>query len=155
LLLAMAAGQTPARFIDQFLSPDAIDTTGPVTEVQFLAQFDAYRFLQKMAMIVSRFRITSDELEILIARASALGWLRLNQLPLAALDTSSLFGPWEILAALFALRNRLPSVKPLLLEIIADAADNKDVIGKLAVHTGWDQNELKIVAAALGLHNRA
>jgi hypothetical protein len=118
----------------------------------------SYVRLQKTAMLVSRLKLTPDEL-LWIAGA---GWLDLNALPVAPNAAGQpLFGAWQRLVDFTRLRDSLRAGKAALLELLAMAATQKDTEGKpvdgkaylaaLADRTGWAFDDLAHLTGAFGL----
>jgi hypothetical protein len=156
--------QTPKNtYLDLFLSPAFVASTGTIDPVQMAAQFDGYRLLQKSALIIGKLRIGADELAAIRAvdangktRAARVGWLQFEELPLTPQPgAAALLGAWERMADLFGLRDSLPRVKPSLFDIFAkvDAMTPLPLlVGDIAKLTGWSASDLVDVIAAQGLN---
>jgi hypothetical protein len=120
-------------------------------------QRGGYLRLQKAATIITRMKLTPEEL----AWIATAGWLDLNALPVAPTATGQpLFGAWERLVDFAGLRDAVRSDKAALLELLRMAAAQSDANGKpidgatylpaLAQRAGWDLGDLTYLAGAFG-----
>jgi hypothetical protein len=133
-----------------------------VTNTLFPSQFSAVLLLQKAAMIVSRFRLTSIQLNWLFqfrrqTTDPATGWLDLNKLPLTSPVVAPIgtiiplpnFIAWERLRNLVELRNKIPDGISVLNIIFTmsrkPGVTAGDVMKYFASRTKWPQTELEYI----------
>src|SRR5205085_11025327 len=164
LLLGMP--QTPrTSYLDLFVSTSFVASIETIDPTNSGAQFDSYRLLWKAALITQKLHIEADELTVMRApdangqtRAARVGWLQFEQLPLTPQPgAASLFGPWERLVDLFALRDSLPRVKPSLFDIFAKAdtpIPPPMLFADIVKLTGWQEKDLLDVVSPQGLNLR-
>ncbi len=119
----------------------------------FARQYALYDLLGNAAQILARFAVTPLQLGWLRAYGPGVGWLDLDSLPGAALQSAApLYAAWRRLVDLFALRDALPSGEQLLDAVFAQARGGvpfATFTADLATATGWNQTDL---AYALGPH---
>jgi hypothetical protein len=121
----------------------------------FSAQFKTVTLLQKVADIVSRFKVTPRELLWLFDYGPSVGWLNLNGLPLADTDEPSLIDPLLRLVELFNLRDRLSSGETVLDELFALARDSNQIgalLERVSKLTEWSADDLDKLAGQQGLN---
>jgi len=143
------------KVIEDFLTPAFAESNEAiaVTRDAFPEQFRAFSLLHKVSLLVSKFRITSKQLQWLGTYGTRAGWLDLNSLPLSATDSAASFVNWEKLADLFLLRDQLAAGEATLSEILALAADPETkldpLLQKLSDLTGWATTELGTLTTTL------
>lgn len=126
----------------------------------FPDQFNAYVLLHKIALIITKLRITVDGLPLLFQKNPDVwddrGWADLNFLPLIAqAGPSALFGAAEKLFDLFSFRDHLLPGEPTLFEIL-DMAFNpdgntlEDFLKPLSERMGWNLEDLLQLAGWFG-----
>ncbi|MFL5694644.1 MAG: neuraminidase-like domain-containing protein, partial [Ktedonobacteraceae bacterium] len=154
--------QLQAAIIHQLLTSfvkSVTDATRPSIQVfldpAFIAnnasqdQFNMFILLQKVAALITSFKITAQELPWIAQNGPALGWLDFNALPLAPTGISPLFTGWERLLDLIRLRNSLPASETSLFDVFALAASptatQTGVLQKLSDATTWDMDNLQFL----------
>jgi len=146
---------TPTRtLLMRFIDDSFIWSTQDIAEQpSFRPQFDAFRWLHKAAILIRKFRITSDEIDALLLGGSSAGWLDLRFLPLQPWPPVG-FPGWERWLDLFALRASLPRVGLSLFDIFAVKLPPKlpvELFKKISQLTGWPEDEIQEMVAGLGL----
>jgi Tc toxin complex TcA C-terminal TcB-binding domain/Neuraminidase-like domain/Putative peptidoglycan binding domain len=99
------------KSITEFLKANFVDSSLNVkpTAATFPDQFQTFKLLDKIARLVTKFKITASELPWLFEHGPSAGWLNFNALPLTATPSSeALFGGWSVLVGLSRLRDKLP-----------------------------------------------
>ena len=122
-----------------------------IDEATFPDQFAAYRLLHRVALVVTRHRLTdTTELAWLLAHASDAGVLQFGDLTAAGG-----FARWVALRELTEFRDAHPAPEGASLLAVLDAARaNADVHTPLAALTGWTTTDLDALTTALGLTDR-
>ena len=115
----------------------------------------SYELLNKVALLVNKFKITVKELTYISSPGSDFASFDLNQLPLSssvsAARATTLFAQWERMYALFTLRDSflLPEID--LIEVFA-AASLAEARQKLNQATGWKSGEVEELTGATGFN---
>jgi hypothetical protein len=156
--------EDPAKkAIDDFLALSFVKNgEDPVSAEDFPTQFDQFILLHKIATIITRFDIPSEELTWLFQQGPGLGWLDLNTLPLTKAKTTfgevlfepedieageNLFKAWFEMAKMAHLRDELPKGEPTLFALLKMLHDNvKDkakFITALCERTHWHKEDLE------------
>lgn len=150
-----------------FLSPAYAesDPTVPLTAAAFPLVYKTLGRLQKAASVISRFRITADDLAPVFQLSAGTGWIDLNSLPVAAGDPPASFEKWEKLVDLLLWRQDLPGGASDVFEPLARAVafqPNGNIalanVAKSAILalwsrlSGWPLGELE---SLLGVSNNA
>ncbi|MBE3200237.1 MULTISPECIES: Tc toxin subunit A-related protein [Parafrankia] len=150
LLALLTAAQLTAQASDGTFANVLDETT-------FSDQFTAYRLLHKVAMVVSRHRLTdAAELAWLLAHAGDVGALALGDLPVTAAPGASLFAHWVALRQLTDFRDAhmAPDGASLLAVLDgarAHGATAQDIHAALSALTSWTTVDLGAVHTGLGL----
>ncbi|MDR4497892.1 MAG: neuraminidase-like domain-containing protein [Candidatus Scalindua sp.] len=100
--------------IIEFLDPVFAESNPAVhlTATAFAVQFNTFKKLHKVATVISKYKITANELPFLFDPGPGLGWLNMDNLPFASGPSSStLFSAWERLTDLFSLLNKQPLLR--------------------------------------------
>jgi hypothetical protein len=131
------------------------------TRALFEPCFQAYALLWKIALIISRSRLTVVQLKWLLTYRALPGdptstWLQLDKLPLARTDRAGPnFTAWTRLLALTKLRDRLPNGETVLDNVFAWARDTtkrkEDVLNFLNEQVLWASENVNFVLGSLGL----
>ena len=144
--------------IHEFLDAEFIGSTVKITRAApFLNQFDTFILLHKVALIVSKFKITPRQLDWLFDYGLSAGWLDLNSLASASATNPASFSLWSRLVDLFALRDRLRNGEETLSTVFALSREPSppvtpdDLLAKLSEMTGWDLDDLKFLDGPTGL----
>lgn len=178
-----AAG-TPAaeRSMEVFLEPDFVSDSLSTTlapekysDQQAIAHSDAFRAafqtvarLRKVALVLSRLRLTFSQARCLFepSDGQSKGWLDLAKLPVDETDDNSLYRGWQRLVDVCALHRRIGPKEPDLFDLFDLAWQNRDTpldldgsnsdpanhpfFGPLLVSTGWDEDALKVLLTDFG-----
>ncbi len=157
LLIKLVKSPNDPTKMSIFLAPAfaGSDPNVKLTAGAFPDQFKTFVLLNKIAMLVSKFRVTPEQLGWLVDYGPKVGWLDLNLLPLTLTPGNpALFAGWERLADLFQLRDQLPLGEAALSEIFALARDAQTteaaLLQKLSERTGWKEEDLKFLIGAQG-----
>lgn len=148
------------KAIDDFLNQPTIEDEEdfPATQ-EFNTQFTQFLFLHKIAIIITRFDIPSEELRWLFQNGTGLGLLDLTKLPLDEKeDGVKLFKAWLRMAEMANLRDELPPGEPTLfslMKMLLEATMTEDVkkaedefIKALSERTGWHVVDLEFLMGA-------
>ncbi|MFD3523519.1 neuraminidase-like domain-containing protein [Streptomyces sp. NPDC058653] len=138
-----------------FLAPAFVgsDQAVPLTRQGFPVQFTALSLLHRVALALSRLRVTGKELPWVIGYATGAGWLDLTALPPERVTGASpLYRPFLRLLDLLALRGPVPGGSPTLGAALAAGrgagASGDRVLGVLSERTGWNHEDLAVLCAA-------
>ena len=132
-----------------------------VSESLFGQQFNTFRLLHKVALVLNKFKVTPEQLSWLTTLALKVGWLNLNELPagpalvVRAGASQAQFAAWARLVDLFHLRDTLPDGSAILGESFVRAHDAKPETQEtqetflrwLSDHTGWNLTDLEFLSA--------
>lgn len=129
-----------------------------ITRVAFGDQFTIYMLLYKVALLLTRFKVTALQLNWLFAYRQlagdpTTGWLNLNALPLSNLnDASGLFASWARLLDLFSLRESLPggetTLNAIFTQVRAPGATSDALLTYLNAQAKWSLPELTFLTGA-------
>jgi len=137
--------------IDRVASPPAPPA---ITPAAFADQFAAVRLLRQIALVSAPFQLANDDLQWLIDKAAALGWLDLNKLPYQAGMPALSWAAWDSLQKALGFFTRYPPVvnpadatQPFTFRSVFDialtvGATAGQVLDRLALVTGWDRTVL-------------
>ena len=146
------------KLIEEFLDPTFIDSDLKIkaSYKAFKSQFDAFILLQKIAQIISRFKISSIQLEWLFNYSKDAGWLDLGSLPVSVDPASSVkFKGWERLVDLFRLRDELSMGEEVLSSIFElsrkAGISQDDLLTEINLRTQWDLDNLSYLSSGSGL----
>lgn len=144
--------------VHEFLDAEFIGSTVKITRSSpFLNQFDTFILLHKVALVVSKFKMTPRQLDWLFDYGLSAGWLDLNSFASASATNPASFSLWLRLVDLFALRDRLRNGEETLSTIFALSREpsppvTSDVLlAKLSEMTGWDLDDLTFLDGPTGL----
>jgi len=156
------AGQ---KAIEIFLV-DAFAQSNPkntITRAAFGDQFTTYTLLYKVALLITRLKITALQLNWLFAYRQQPGdptaaWLDLNALPLRKLDDGSgLFTSWTRLLDLCTLRASLPggetTLNVVFAQVRAPGATLDALLAYLNTQARWALPELTFLTGTQGFHD--
>lgn len=151
------------KAIEILLSQDFTQSNPNVdlTLSAFPEQFDVYILLHKIALIITKLRVTTvDDIPLLFQKNPNVwgdsGWADLNFLPLSTLeDSSALFRAAEKLFDLFKFRDMLLPGEPTLFEILnmafnPDGNTLEDFLKPLSERIGWNLEDLQQLAGWFG-----
>ena len=126
-----------------------------VDEPSFPAMFEALRRAHKVTTLITRIRVSRDELAWLIGHASDYGGVNPAALPVLAGDPASSLPALLATADLVTLARTLTAVPgDSLLDLIAAVADGSDLASttaSIARIGGWDPADVAAASQALGL----
>jgi len=127
-----------------------------ITPTNFPQIFTAFALLHKIALIVSKLKITGSELEWLLEYSQSFGWLDLSVLPTDQNLSAVSFDEWEKLIDGWQLKSVLQKSGGSLLDfletiILQQSMSENEVQESLSDFTGWEKNEIKELANAFNL----
>nr|WP_238352730.1 neuraminidase-like domain-containing protein [Kribbella solani] len=143
----------PTVPIATFLAPEYVgsDPAVPVIRSGFPAQYVALTQLHRVALLLTRAGIGARDLPLSCGYVSA-GWLDLNTLPRADVaGASPLFGPLLRLLALLRLRTAVPTVGAVFAAVGTAGSTVASVLAALSTETGWNLDDVTVLAGLLGL----
>ncbi len=146
LIRSVVNAAQPASAI--FLDDAFLDSTGKITPAAFPDAFAMITRLHKVALLVNRLAIPSEELAWIVATQAHYGWLDFNALPLAPDGGAALFAAWLRMARLAILSRELPAGQPSLYDLLrqADAGGNAAAfdafLTALAGRARWNRADL-------------
>ncbi len=133
---------------DKLLNYDFSSYAGISTDLA--TQYNTYLLLHKVSILISGFGFTNEETKWIYQNGANAGWLNLNELPLAASDyTTNLFTSWRIMYEFSTISSEYRSDDLILMDILTqaiNAADINIILAQLSGLTGWDLNDLTILA---------
>ncbi len=154
------------KAMDEFLAPAFVETnlTVKLTADSFPDQFKTFAWLHKFATMITRLKITHEQMEWIFEYPASAGWLNLNSLPIEKADSgAALFTPWERLVDLFRLRDTLPLGEKVLSEMF-EMAQNFEATTPEAAETeaawlmnlsellSWNLDDLTFLVSPNGLN---
>ena len=117
-----------------------------------------YIRLHKLAILITGFSITADELRYLGEHGSDFGGFDLSGMPLnrdnpttVDNDAPTLFDQWERLKSLFGIRDQLPEGDMTVLDVLG-APTGADARIALAELTGWPQDDIDLLSGPQALN---
>lgn len=136
--------------------PPPSNPTQGITEAAFPLMFAAMNLLNKIALLLPKLAITSnDDLSKLLANPAYYGGLDLSQLPVQSAQASLSFSAWLGLAQIMQFKAQYPAPEGVnFIDMLAAAQNvvNKfSVMDALSKLTTWDRQELGAVDSALAL----
>jgi len=112
--------------------------------------------LYKIAIFLTKFKISVKQIAWIFEYGPSIGWLDLNSLPLDAQKPSASFDRWLRLVELVRLRDRLPTGEAILDEIFVDARSpsisTQIILKRLAQYTRWDLTDLQFLTGPQGFN---
>ncbi len=147
-----------------FLNPVFAESSPNVQSSKdtFPLQFDSFLLLNKIAILILKFKITPLQLQWLFEPKLNAGWLDINALRLGSTaTTNSLYQGWERLVDLFQLRDALPRGEALLKDIFttatapgaqSDPAQLDKVLELLSKGTQWELSSLRSLLGSNGFN---
>ncbi|MFE2146069.1 neuraminidase-like domain-containing protein [Streptomyces sp. NPDC059456] len=137
-----------------FLTPAFVgsDQAVSVSRTGFPVQFTALSLLHRVALALSRLRVTGAELPWVIGCAAGAGWLDPAALPPSPVEgPSPLYRPFVRLLDLLALRDAVPGGSGTLGAVLAagrgPGASGYRVFDTLSERTGWNRDDLEVLCA--------
>lgn len=116
----------------------------------FQVQFKTFKLLHKVAMFISKFRITAKEITWLVTSMRSSDWLNFNDLPIDSAQPAAPFDAWLHLAGLLQLRDSLPAGEIVLSEMFALAWDptttENGLLRRLSELLQWELKDLRFLA---------
>lgn len=121
------------------------------------AVLNLYRLLHKIALVLTKFAATADELTWLFDKGPRLGWLNLTRLPLTELtDATAIaqsFQGWQRLVAIYQMHDAHAAGDASLFDVLelAHIPDTREaVLAELSTVTGWNADDLLFLTGADG-----
>ena len=131
----------------------------PAAVVYTVEELDTYRLLHKMTTVLTTLKVTTEELVWIFEKGPALGWLDLNQLPLATIsDTqvADLYKRWKRVVALYDFRDEYPAAGDVTVFTVFDqvgaGSDRETVLGTISSLTGWNSDDLDYLTGTGGFN---
>lgn len=146
------------KSLNDFLSPAFAESDLHVqlTAAGFPNQFQTFTLLHKVAMVLTKFSVTVNQLTWLFDYGPDVRWLNLN----APTPTTTpappeaLFAGWARLVDVFELRDQLPLGESLLSEVFSAARkttpDRPALLDRLSQGARWNLDDLKFVDGSKG-----
>ncbi|MGW8361966.1 Tc toxin subunit A-related protein [Streptomyces wedmorensis] len=151
----LRALSVPGPLVLDFLDPAFVgsDPSVAVTRTGFPVPFTALALLHRVALALTRLRVTSAELPWVAGYAAGAGWLDLATLPPARVEGASpLYRPFVRLLDLLALRDTLPGGSGTLGAVLAAGrgpeASAYRVFDTLSERTGWNRDDVEVLCTA-------
>ncbi|NEY30610.1 hypothetical protein GTU99_00010 [Streptomyces sp. PRKS01-65] len=145
----------PGPLVLDFLAPAFVgsDPAVAVTRTGFPVQFTALTLLHRVALVLTRLRVTGAELPWVAGYAAGAGWLDPASLPPARVEGASpLYRPFVRLLDLLALRSTLPGGPETLGAVLAaghgPGGSGQRIFDTLSERTGWDRTDVELLCAA-------
>jgi peptidoglycan hydrolase-like protein with peptidoglycan-binding domain len=121
------------------------------------SELDTYRLVHKIATVLSTLKVAAEELVWIFDKGPALGWLNLNQLPLAPIsDTqvANLYAGWKRLVALYDFRDEYPAAGDVtvfsVFDQVSSGSDHETVLGTISSLTSWNIDDLTYLTGTGG-----
>lgn len=118
-------------------------------------QVAAFHRLSKIATILNALNVPAPHVAFTINRGASLGWLDLNDLPLAPQDTTGpRFGQWLAMVTLFRASAKFPDGVAELFGIFSDLDNNQltrnQFLDSLSQRTGWNRSDIGFLTGSQG-----
>jgi hypothetical protein len=150
-----SAADATQRAIADFLNSIFAESRGKLVATSFKPQFDTFIRLQKIAILIAKFKITPPQFTWISQYSASAGWLDWNSLPMEAGTSSASFIAWEKLVDLVQLRDTLPLGDLLLADIFKLARDGvtteAGLLQELSDRTNWNLKDLQFLASPQAL----
>ncbi len=132
--------------------------TTPMTPADFPGVYSSYRLLHKAALLLTRLKVTTANLEWLLANFAAFTLLDLGALPVTDVPAAALFPAWLALYKWLYVDGLFPQPEGISLRAVFDkagvaatpAADVREAIARLMP---WKTQDLDDLAARLALQH--
>ncbi|HWQ70174.1 MAG TPA: neuraminidase-like domain-containing protein [Patescibacteria group bacterium] len=150
--------QDNQRSMDAFLDDTFVNSNMDVLTLDaFPEQFKTFTLLHKISMVITKFKVTPDQLSWLFVYGPEVGWLNLQSLPLEKSHSAeTLYIGMERLVDLFQLKDQLPNGEETLSEIFSlardEAATTEALQQQLSEKTGWSIENLEFLISTNGLN---
>ncbi|RAJ08888.1 virulence plasmid A protein [Chitinophaga skermanii] len=118
-----------------------------IVETNFPAIYNSLRLLDKLALIITKLKIQSEELQwwLVESNAQSIGWMLANKIPIDATSTVQM-STWINLVDHFKWRSRLPkstiSITEWLNMLNNPASSDPGIVKALATLTGWNEQDM-------------
>ena len=151
---------TTKKAIADFLHPEFAESSPNITPSQnaFPHQFNTFWRLHKIALVITKFKLTPRQLQWLFEFGPENKWLDLNALPIESISTTTQpdYQGWERLTDLFRLRDALSLGETLLTDVFMTAR-NPDtqldtLLDKINKGTQWEIGSLKVLNGTSGFN---
>lgn len=134
--------------------------TTATTRANFAAIFDAYTALDKMRIVLARWRVSTADALWLLQHAAGAGWMELHTLPASAAAAQSstvTFARLEILRSNVVVQQTLASPGGVRLFdfVLSPGATVAEAVAKVAQLGGWLDSDIAAVVNRLGLSTPA
>ncbi|GGP94038.1 Tc toxin subunit A-related protein [Streptomyces melanogenes] len=144
--------------LQDFLAPQFVgsDPSVTITRIGFAPQLTSLALLHRVALVLTKLRLTAEELPFVFTSAAPATWLDLNALPRTPLPrtgASPLVRSLIALAELTRLRDAIPGRMATIDAIFTAGrtpnATSEDVARELSRRTGWDATDILDTARSL------
>jgi len=145
------------KSLNDFLAPAFAESDLQVklTATGFPDQFQTFTLLHKVAMVLTKFKVTVNELTWLFDYGPGVGWLDLNALT-ASSASPGLFAGWTRLADVFQFRDEFPLGEAVLSEVFSAARetvpDHAALLARLSAGASWNLLDLKFLDGITGFN---
>ncbi|HEY1009115.1 MAG TPA: neuraminidase-like domain-containing protein [Daejeonella sp.] len=117
-----------------------------ITRANFPVHFSTYTLLHKSAILVSRLKIETENLDYFIANRVSLHTLNFSALPLSAAVSPNQYSSWLNLCSFLIFKSKFPEPENSSIRNILDLAKDPDssagqIKAAIASLTRWDQND--------------
>ena len=144
LMRSVANAVDPASAL--FLSDDFVQSEAEISAEAFADQFAMVYRLHKVALLIERLELPTDELAWLVDEHATVEWLDPNALPVVeTADAGVRWAQWLRMARAFVLRNTWPAGEPTLFALLRQAETGGDVadfdafLDSLSERSGWNR----------------
>jgi hypothetical protein len=131
--------------------------TTQINRTNFPNIYNSYGLLHKIALLMTRLKITRYDLDWLLANAATFRLLDLGNLPVTTPPGSALFPAWLALDEWLYFERLYPEPEDISLRAVFDKAGSggseTDVKAAIAKLVPWDADDLDDLATGLGLHH--
>jgi Tc toxin complex TcA C-terminal TcB-binding domain/ABC toxin N-terminal region/Neuraminidase-like domain/Salmonella virulence plasmid 28.1kDa A protein len=147
--LLVAPSDGAGKAIEDLLAPEVVGNGGKFSPARYAPQFELLARLRKVATLVSRLKITAEQLTDISRLSAAAGWLDWNALPASAGATAVHFVVFDKLVKALELRGApLGGDEAFRLLRLANSTtgSKRSFIDELAEASEWSVTEIEALA---------
>ena len=146
LMRSVANAIDPASAL--FLSDAFVHSNDKISAEVFADQYAMVHRLRKVALLIERLELPTEELAWLVNEHARIEWLDPNALPVVETDAGERWAQWLRMAYAFVLRTAWPAGEPTIFDLLRQAETGGDAaafdafLDALSERSGWNRADL-------------